>query len=76
MKKLLSILIAGIMLLTIAACTEKKENDKPSFEKSKDEVTRDVKLAKLDPTKGQEAIKKVIDDADIDVKDKDLKDAF
>ena len=62
----------------IIQVTEKKENDKPSFEKSKDEVTRDVKLAKLnqEPTKGQEAIKKVIDDADIDVKDKDLKDAF
>ena len=62
----------------IIQVTEKKENDKPSFEKSKEEVTRNVKMAKLnqEPTKGQEAIQKVIDDADIDVKDKDLKDAF
>ena len=62
----------------IIQVTEKKENDKPSFEKSKEEVTKNVKMAKLnqEPTKGQEAIKKVIDDADIDVKDKDLKDAF
>ena len=62
----------------IIQVTEKKENDKPSFEKSKEEVTKNVKMAKLnqEPTKGQEAIQKVIDDADIDVKDKDLKDAF
>ena len=60
----------------IIQVTEKKENDKPSFEKSKEEVTRNVKLAKMDSTKAQEAIQKVIDDADIDVKDKDLKDAF
>ena len=60
----------------IIQVTERKENDNPSFEKSKDEVTRNVKLAKMDSTKAQEAIQKVIDDAKIEVKDKDLKDAF
>lgn len=60
----------------IIQVTEKKENDNPSFEKSKDEVTRNVKMTKLDSAKAQEAIQKVIDDADVEVKDKDLKDAF
>ena len=60
----------------IIQVTDRVKNDSPSFEDAKADVERSVKTAKLDSTKAQEAIQKVIDDAKIDVKDKDLEDAF
>ncbi|WP_455662538.1 peptidylprolyl isomerase [Pradoshia sp.] len=60
----------------IIQVTERVKNDSPSFEDAKADVERSVKTAKVDSAKAQEAIQKVIDDAKIEVKDKDLEGTF
>lgn len=51
--------------------TEKKE--KESFDKMKDELEYELKLAQLDPAKIQEVLESELKAADVKVKDKDLK---
>ncbi|PLR89952.1 peptidylprolyl isomerase [Bacillus sp. T33-2] len=55
----------------IIKVTEKKE--KESYEKMKDKLEYDAKLAKIDPTKMQEALQRELKAADVEIKDKDLK---
>jgi foldase protein PrsA len=57
----------------IIKVTEKKE--KESYEKMKDELEYELKLAQLDATKIQEVMKRELKAADVEVKDKDLKGA-
>lgn len=57
----------------IIKVTEKKE--KESFDKMKDELEYELKLAQLDATKIQEVMKRELKDADVEIKDKDLKGA-
>ncbi|MGE8079602.1 peptidylprolyl isomerase [Peribacillus loiseleuriae] len=53
---------------------DKKE--KKSYEESKAEIEKELKLSKLDNTAVQKALNKEVNDADLKVNDKDLKDAF
>jgi foldase protein PrsA len=57
----------------IIKVTEKKE--KESYDKMKDELEYELKLAQLDATKIQEVMKRELEAADVEVKDKDLKGA-
>lgn len=57
----------------IIKVTEKKK--KESYEKMKDELEYDLKLAQLDATKIQEVMKRELKAADVEVKDKELKGA-
>lgn len=54
----------------------KEKKDKKSFDKVKDEYEYELKVSKLDPEMMQEALKKELEKADINVKDKDLKETF
>lgn len=58
----------------IIKVTEKKE--KESYDKMKDELEYDLKLAQLDSAKIQETLQKELKEADVKVKDKDLKGAL
>lgn len=57
----------------IIKVTEKKK--KESYEKMKDELEYELKLAQLDATKIQEVMKRELKAADVEVKDKELKGA-
>ncbi|GAM15038.1 peptidylprolyl isomerase [Mesobacillus selenatarsenatis] len=57
----------------IIKVTEKKEKD--SYEKMKDELEYELKLAQLDSNKIQEVLKRELDAANVKIKDKDLKGA-
>ncbi|MBT2684346.1 peptidylprolyl isomerase [Bacillus sp. ISL-37] len=57
----------------IIKVTEKKE--KESYEKMKDELEYELKLAQLDSNKIQEVLKRELDAANVKIKDKDLKGA-
>ena len=57
----------------IIKVTEKKE--KESYEKMKDELEYELKLAQLDSNKIQEVLKRELDKANVKIKDKDLKGA-
>jgi foldase protein PrsA len=57
----------------IIMVTEKKE--KESYEKMKEKLEYDLKLAQLDATKIQEVLERELKDADVEIKDKDLKGA-
>ena len=54
----------------------KEKKDKKSFDKVKEQYEYDLKVAKLDPEMMQEALRKELEKADINVKDKDLKNTF
>jgi foldase protein PrsA len=58
----------------IIEITDKKE--KKSFDEMKKELEKELKLSKVDPQKIQEAMKREIEKADLNIKDKDLKKAF
>lgn len=58
----------------IIQVTDKKE--KKSFNDMKKQIEEEVKLSKLDNDTVQKALKRELKDADIEVKDKDLKDIF
>lgn len=53
---------------------DKKE--KKSFEESKAEIEKELKLSKLDAASVQKALNKEVKDANVKVSDKDLKDTF
>lgn len=57
----------------IIKVTEKKE--KKSYDKMKDELEYELKLAQLDSNKIQEVLKRELKAADVEIKDKDLKGA-
>ncbi|MCM3125316.1 peptidylprolyl isomerase [Mesobacillus sp. AQ2] len=57
----------------IIKVTEKKE--KESYDKMKDKLEYDLKLAQLDSNKIQEVLKRELDKANVKIKDKDLKGA-
>jgi foldase protein PrsA len=57
----------------IIKVTEKKE--KESYEKMKDKLEYELKLAQLDSNKIQEVLKRELDAANVKIKDKDLKGA-
>ncbi|KOO47143.1 peptidylprolyl isomerase [Priestia koreensis] len=57
----------------IIKLTDKKKLE--SFKKMKPELENELKLQKVDQSKLQSAVNKVLKDADVKVKDKDLKDA-
>ncbi len=57
----------------IIKVTEKKE--KESYDKMKDKLEYDLKLAQLDSNKIQDVLKRELDKADVKIKDKDLKGA-
>ncbi|MEH7884559.1 peptidylprolyl isomerase [Bacillus sp. JJ1609] len=57
----------------IIKVTEKKE--KESYDKMKDKLEYDLKLAQVDANKIQEVMKRELKDADVEIKDKDLKGA-
>ncbi|MED2940170.1 peptidylprolyl isomerase [Cytobacillus horneckiae] len=58
----------------IIQMTEKEE--KKSFEEMKEEMEYEIKVSKLDGVKIQEAMTRELKDADVQVKDEDLKDLF
>ncbi|MGM9924047.1 MAG: peptidylprolyl isomerase [Bacillus sp. (in: firmicutes)] len=58
----------------IIEVTDTKE--KKPFDEMKDEIEREVKLSKLDAQKMQQVMEKELKDADVEIKDKDLKDAL
>ncbi|WP_079507916.1 peptidylprolyl isomerase [Mesobacillus jeotgali] len=57
----------------IIKVTEKKE--KESYDKMKDELEYDLRLAQLDSSKIQDVLKKELDKANVKIKDKELKGA-
>jgi foldase protein PrsA len=57
----------------IIKVTEKKE--KESYDEMKEELEYELKLAQLDATKIQEVMKRELKEADVEIKDKDLKGA-
>ncbi|MGA9225173.1 MAG: peptidylprolyl isomerase [Mesobacillus sp.] len=57
----------------IIKVTEKKE--KESYDKMKDKLENDLKLAQVDANKIQEVMKRELKAADVEIKDKDLKGA-
>lgn len=58
----------------IIKLTDKKEV--PSFDKMKDELEQEVKLSKIDESDMENAVNKILKDENVEVKDKDLKDAI
>jgi foldase protein PrsA len=58
----------------IIKVTDKKK--KPSYEQMKDEIEFEVKKNKLDSTKVESKVEKVIKEANVKVKDSDLKNVF
>ncbi|MFD1707323.1 peptidylprolyl isomerase [Siminovitchia sediminis] len=61
----------------IIQVTDIKEKEKQEeFDKVKDEIEHELKVSKLDPEMMQNALKRELEEADISVKDSDLKAAF
>lgn len=60
----------------IIQVTDKREADIGSFEDSKAEITKTLKLQKADQTKLLPKVSKLMKEADIDIKDEDLKGAI
>jgi foldase protein PrsA len=58
----------------IIKLTDKKEV--PSFDKMKDELEQEVKLSKIDENDMENAVNKILKEENVEVKDKDLKDAI
>ncbi|WP_421384068.1 peptidylprolyl isomerase [Bacillus salacetis] len=58
----------------IIEVTDKKE--KKSFDEMKDELEKSLKLSKVTPEKIQQAMKEVIEDAGLEIKDEDLENSF
>ncbi|AKO91244.1 peptidylprolyl isomerase [Priestia filamentosa] len=58
----------------IIKLTDKKEV--PSFDKMKDELEQEVKLSKIDESDMENAVNKILKEENVEVKDKDLKDAI
>jgi foldase protein PrsA len=58
----------------IIKLTDKKEV--PSFDKMKDEPEQEVKLSKIDENDMENAVNKILKEENVEVKDKDLKDAI
>jgi foldase protein PrsA len=54
----------------IIEVTDKKE--KKSFDEMKDELEKSLKLSKVTPEKIQQAMKQVVEDAELEIKDEDL----
>lgn len=52
-----------------------KEKKKP-FNEMKDEIEFEVKQRKLDPTKVQSKVEKLVKDAKVEIEDKDLQDVL
>ncbi|PJW18139.1 peptidylprolyl isomerase [Geobacillus sp. WSUCF-018B] len=58
----------------IIKVTDKEK--KKSFDEMKDEIVFEVKRSKLDPTTMQSKVDKLVKDADVEIKDKDLQDVL
>lgn len=58
----------------IIKLTDKKEV--PSFDKMKDELEQEVKLSKINENDMENAVNKILKEENVEVKDKDLKDAI
>jgi foldase protein PrsA len=58
----------------IIEVTDKKE--KKSFDEMKDELENSLKLSKVTPEKIQQAMKEVVEDAGLEIKDEDLENSF
>ncbi|WP_456271916.1 peptidylprolyl isomerase [Bacillus sp. AK031] len=58
----------------IIEVTDKKE--KTSFDEMKDDLEKSLKMSKVTPEKIQQAMKQVIEDANLEIKDEDLEKSF
>ncbi|EDL63478.1 peptidylprolyl isomerase [Bacillus sp. SG-1] len=58
----------------IIEVTDKKE--KNSFDEMKDELEKSLKLSKVTPEKIQQAMKEIVEDAGLEIKDEDLENSF
>lgn len=65
----------GFHIIKVNDKRDKKESI-GKYEDVKDDLKREILSDEMDPTEAQEKIQKIMEDADVDVKDKDFKDLF